>query len=118
MGIGDIIYSLITLILMIVIIFSPLLRKMMKSAEKYRNQGPGSEDSMYESVDSHRVVERILAEQQQVPHIEFSEPKALNHTENKMYDEGESLVNKLDRMTPLKRAVIWKEILDKPVGMK
>lgn len=118
MNIGDIIYSLITLILMVVIVFSPLLRKMMKSAEKYNNKGPHSEDAQYKSVDFLQSLERILAEKQQVPHIEFSEPKTLNHSENTMSDEGESFVKKIDKMSPLKRAVIWKEILDKPVGMK
>lgn len=118
MDIGDIIYSLITLVLMVVIVFSPLLKKMLKSVEKNSKGDSVSEDSMYESVDSHRVVKRILSEQQEVPHIEFLEPESLSHSENYMNEQRESVAAKLDRMSPLKRAVIWKEILDKPLGMR
>ncbi len=29
-----------------------------------------------------------------------------------------SFIEKIDRMNPLKRAILWKEILDKPVGLR
>jgi len=118
MPIGEIIYSLITLTLMALIIFSPIIRKMIKSAEKHSRGESSSQDSIYESVDSHRVVERILADEDPVPQIKFVEPEPLRHKEDDLYGKNISPVERLDKVSVLKRAVIWKEILDKPVGLR
>lgn len=118
MAVGDIIYSLITLILMVLILSSPIIRKVIKSVGKSSKGENPAVDSIYESVDSHRVIERNLIVREQTPQVEFSVPKPLVHIRNSMYDEKETVMKKLDRMSPLKRAVIWKEILDKPVGMR
>ena len=118
MGIGEIIYSMITLILMVLIIFSPLLRKIAKSAEKNKGDREKPIEDIYESVDSHRVVQRILSDDEQTEHITFNEPKALRQVEKYIYDEKVSAIDKIDKMSKLKRAIVWKEILSAPVAMR
>ena len=116
MGIGEIIYSLITLILMVLVIFSPLIRKLVKSAGKH-SKGE-SQDSIYDSVDSHRVVERNLAGRDTAPKVSFTEPEPLRRMAISDSVHERSSMEKIDRMKPLKRAILWKEILDKPVGLR
>lgn len=122
MNIGDLIYSIITLILMVLIMMSPLLRKIFKSAEKHaKGNIASSEDSFYESVDSHRVVNRILEEVEPVPHMDFIEPEkvhSLVRAKGEIQEKMSTPLERLDKMPPLKKAVIWKEILDKPVGLR
>lgn len=118
MGIGDIIYGLITLLLMAAVMFSPLLRKLIKSAGKNVKGESRGEDPLYDSVDSHKVVQRILGNQNPMGHIEFSGPESLKPLSDSNRDYNLSAVNKLEKMSYLKRAVIWKEILDKPIGLR
>lgn len=118
MGIGEIIYSMITLLLMFLIIFSPLLRKMLKSAGNAKNEADKPMGDIYESVDSHRVVERVLTEEEQVPVIEFVEPEPLKKLKYYNLTEEKTIVEKLDTMAPLKRGIIWKEILSSPVALR
>lgn len=118
MAVGDIIYSLITLILMILIISSPLIKKIMKSAGKQVKGRSPSEDSEYDRVDSQKTVHRILSDSEGPLHIEFTEALPLKSVPIKDNEKIINVAEKLDRLTPLKRAVIWKEILDKPLGLR
>ena len=133
MGIGEIIYGLITLILMVLIIFSPLIRKIVKSVDKSNqstDSGPGksetllsgsgrvSEDDIYESVNSHRVVQRILSENESSEKINFIEPEQYRPLNDYSTSASNSVIKKLDKMATLKRAVIWKEILSSPVALR
>lgn len=111
MNIGDLLFGMIVLILMVFVFLSPLLRKLFSSAtnstrgERDRNNGEEIKSTPLEepigevrwkNQDSQAEINRITA----------------SKTETK------SIVEKIESMTPLKKAVIWKEILDKPVGLR
>ncbi|MDA3810081.1 MAG: hypothetical protein PF518_07060 [Spirochaetaceae bacterium] len=117
MGIGEIIYSLLTLVLIFLIIFSPLLRKLIKSVDKSKKALDSSEDKIYESVDSHRVVQKILGNGERSQNISFTRQNSLMPDKEYQSEQKISVVEKLDKLSTLKRAVIWKEILDKPLGL-
>lgn len=119
MNIGDLIYTIITLILMVLVITSPILRKIFKSAEKsLEGDDLSPEDRIYESVDSHRVVNRMMEETDQVPHLEFTEPRSVQKSSYKPQSVETSPLKKIEKLPSLKQAVIWKEILDRPVSLR
>ena len=119
MRIGEIIYSLITLLIMFLLILSPLIRKLVKSVDKSKSTPPPSEDNLYDSVDSQRVVQRILSDNTEPSgKIEFTEPVPIRHKEEDRYRMEASSFERLDKISVLKRAVIWREILSKPVALR
>jgi hypothetical protein len=117
MGIGEILYSMLTLLIMFLIIFSPLLKKMMKSVEDANKEVKLPPDDIYESVDSHRVVKRILNTDEQVKDIIFTEPETIRKMPEISSGDVQNKIRKIDSLSHLKSAVIWKEILDKPLGL-
>ncbi|MCP4294349.1 MAG: hypothetical protein GY786_01945 [Proteobacteria bacterium] len=125
MRIGEILYGLITLLFMFLIMFSPLIRKMLKEREdghrppkKPEAGNRFQEDPVYESADSHRVVERALYGLQSAPKIKFEESKPLTFKNEEYYREKVDIHRRIDRVSRLKKAVIWKEILDLPVALR
>jgi len=104
---------------MSLVIFSPLIRKIIKSVDKSKKDVQPNEDNIYESVDSHRVVQRILnSDSSPVGSVEFIEPKPIQHKEDDMYKGDISAIKKIDNISVLKKAVIWKEILSPPVALR
>ena len=118
MGIGEIIYGLLTLVLMVLIIFSPLLRKLIKSVDKSKKTPDPGKDNFNESVDSHIVVQRILNNGERPKNISFSAPDSIIPAMEYKTGQKVSVFEKLDKISTLKRAVIWKEILSAPVALR
>jgi len=120
MKLGDLIYSMITLALMILVFASPALRKMFRSAEKNtRGEAESSEDALYDSVDSRRVVDRMLSRPSEEESWELSQP-ALKLTDKSMMEEKRisPALERIESLPSLKKAVLWSEILGTPVGMR
>ncbi|MDC7241871.1 MAG: hypothetical protein PQJ50_16070 [Spirochaetales bacterium] len=113
---GDLIYTLLTLVMLVVFIMSPVIRKFFKSVGREDDERP-TEDRMYESVDSRRVVERSVESIQSIEEFpQEAEPETVSLHKLTADREPATPVERIDRLSPLKRAVIWKEILDKPAG--
>jgi len=119
MRLGDLIYSMITLALMVLVFASPALRKMFRSAGKSaRGESEPNDEALYESVDSRRVVDRMLSYPPESELRELSEPVS-KLTRKLAVDERISpALERIDSLPPLKKAVLWSEILGKPAGLK
>lgn len=120
MKIGDLIYSMITLTLMILVIASPILRKIFRSADKnLKGNTAPSEDSLYDSVDSAKVVERMFSQGEEAEkRWEFSRPDSVLSRKLSSEAKTPAVMERIDSLPPLKKAVIWSEILGKPVSLR
>ncbi len=122
MGIDDLILSIITLILILLFMFNPLFRKLMKVFQGDTDEPPRGEDRMYESADSCRVVMNLTetAERPGGKKIVIREARSpagkypLKKDEYRRADAASRVPGK----TSLKKAVVWKEILDPPRALK
>ncbi|MBN2655873.1 MAG: hypothetical protein JXR86_02335 [Spirochaetales bacterium] len=119
MKLGDLIYSIITLVLMVLFIAGPVLRKLLRSEGTFRHNGvTPSEDSAYGTVDSARVVERMSVHHDTGEQWEFSEPSAgLSPTVPAEINPLPAR-ERIESLPPLKKALIWSEILGKPTALR
>ncbi|MBB6481032.1 hypothetical protein [Spirochaeta isovalerica] len=120
MKIGDLIYSMITLALMILVIASPILRKIFRSAGKnLKGNTAPSEDSLYDSVDSAKVVDRMFSQGEKADKKwDFSRPDSVLPRKISSEVKTPAAMERIDSLPPLKKAVIWSEILGKPVSLR
>ncbi len=122
---GNIIYTLLTLLAVILFLLSPVLKKIFSSVEKNSDRGvPHGDDPAYESVDSRRVVDRSFSNLELKPSEERNEyaaeeePHPMRLHKLKVNEEVDSAVKRIEALSSLKKAVVWKEILDRPVSMR
>ncbi len=115
MRFGELIYSLITLLLMFLVIFSPLIKKILKGRDSsnsgsvhktFRDKGKSNNDSELKN-----EIKRIQREEPTIRQVKFVEPDFIKF-------ENEVRLKKIDRIKALHEAIIWKEILSPPVALR
>jgi len=118
MNIGDILFSLISLMLLILFIASPFFKKRQKTASpgrKFPESARKKNDNMIVSgfAGTDAGVQRT---------VKISTPadyaSHLAGTVEKKKPETISVTNRIDRLPYLKKAVIWKEILSPPAALR
>ena len=103
----ELLISILSLLIVAVFIFKPLLAK--KLIKTTGNEQPPREDPTYDSVDSY--AERILGSDDQKKQYRIIEPEIIFPRKGKRERDTSSVFNKINRQSDLKKAMIWKEIL-------
>lgn len=117
MSFGDLIYGLITLVLMFLFIISPILRKIFRSAKQSGEESPAvREEKTCGSVDSRRVIGRMRDIPIPVRTYKQPEPGEILPVQVPVGEKGSQ--DMLNGLSPLKKAVVWKEILDAPLALR
>lgn len=119
MNIGDNFYGLVPLILMFLVIFSPFLKKWVKSVSKEKTDRESISGDLSNGIASNQIIQRIQSEEEQEQIIEFiqSEEPFKKRKDFGPEKERENL-RRLDNISFLKRSVVWKEILSLPVSLR
>ncbi len=118
MKLGELIYSLITIIIIFLIMFSPLIRKIRKSKAGKGDKGKGGSNFLYENKTPFQNANRIIEDQNTFHQVKFSEPRPIKQYKDEYARNGEDAVDRIDNLGRLKKAVIWKEILSPPIALR
>ncbi len=116
MALDDLIYGLVTLLILAAIILKPWLKKKFPPEEKEvpPRRGPGRDPEWIEAL-------RGAAGPEELTEFIFTPPEearpVLRHT-LRIEEPRASSISRIEALSSMKKAVIWKEILDKPAGLK
>jgi hypothetical protein len=122
---GDIIFSLISLALVILFIFNPLIRKIAVSTKmNMKNKAiPGSKPPLADSserpfnmsADSQRVLQRTVHGYESTLPSWNRPPLPVS---GKALPLVESKTESTDRLSVLRKAILWREILSPPLALR
>ncbi len=118
MKLGELIYSLITIIIIFLIMFSPLIRKIRKAKGGKGQKGKGRSNYLYENNTISQSASRIQEEKNTFHQVKFSKPRPIKQYKDVYAINGEDVVERIDNLGRLKKAVIWKEILSSPIALR
>lgn len=108
MGADDILIVIVSLILLALFILKPLLTRTIIKTD--RDEGPPAEDPSYGSVESY--ARRILPPMNR--DFTIKQPRI---PEQEHPRERQSVLGRMEQLSELKKAVLWKEILSPPPSL-
>lgn len=110
-------YGLLSLFFIVVLIFSPLIRKSIdKKRKKDHDEKSSNIDSFNKSLDSHNVASKLRTIHNANPQSNY-QYKVLDNG-NSQDKKNSNTSKRIEDLSRLKKAVIWSEILSKPKGLK
>lgn len=123
MDTGDLIMSLVTLALILLFMFNPLFRRLLKALQGEEDGTERGEDRMYESTDARRVLKNLTetSEAREAKKFVFDDgkgPETSAFGKRAASGYGSSLPSPPPGKSELKRAFLWKEILGPPRALK
>lgn len=116
MGKEDLLISIISLAVLFIFVFNPILRKILKQVDKEKSTRPPREDPSYSSIDT--FSQRILNSNEQMKPYRIVQPEIVYPAAVEIKNKKNSAMDRIQKQSALRKAVIWKEILSAPVSLK
>jgi F0F1-type ATP synthase membrane subunit b/b' len=116
MGKDDLIISIISFTVLLIFVFNPMLKKILRKVDKKQSDVPPREDPAYNSIDS--LAQKILSSNEEVKKFSIVQHETVNPAAEELRIKNKSVTDRIEKQSALRKAVIWKEILSAPVSLK
>lgn len=117
MDVSDFVYTMASLIILLFLMMGPLLIKLIKGVENKTTEGKRPPKKRLQE-NSHQLSSKTENWDEVESQFEILPSERDGFRENQREVRISPVREQIEKMPPLKRAVIWSEILSKPLGLK